>query len=139
MVTTSTALTLYLAQAIGLYLILIGMLGVTAPARWQRLMDEFGASAALPLVTGIFAFTVGVTLIAVHCFWTDPLAMAVTAVGWIALIKGAFLIAVPGLLMRIGAWWMTYVRIWAVAVLILGVLLGLAGLFGRVDAGAVIV
>ena len=132
--TTSLALTLYLAQAIGLYLILIGVSALVAPQRWKQVMDGFTASPALTLITGVFVFVLGIVLIRVHCVLADPLAIAVTAVGWIALVEGALLIVVPHLLMRIGAWSMRYTRLWALVSLILGILLGLAGLLGHADA-----
>ncbi len=129
MVTTST-LTLYLAQAIGLYLILIGLSALVKPDRWRIIMDEFAASPALATITGVFVFTLGVTLIHVHCILTDALAIIVTAVGWIALVEGALLIVVPHLLMRVGQWSMRFTRIWAIVSIILGLFLGYAGLTG---------
>lgn len=130
MVTTTLPLTLYLAQAIGLYLVLVGLSALIAPQRWRQVMDEFAASTALPLVTGVFVFFLGVTLIYVHCLLTDPLAIVVTAVGWIALFEGALLIVVPHLLLRIGKWVLPYTTVWALLCLLLGILLGLAGLTG---------
>jgi uncharacterized protein YjeT (DUF2065 family) len=132
--TTTLPLTLYLAQAIGLYLVLLGASVFIAPQRWERVIDEFVTSAALPLITGGFAFVLGVVLIRVHCVLTDPLAIAVTAAGWAALAKGAMLILFPQLSMRLGQWSVRYFRVWAVVVLILGILLGLAGLTGHADA-----
>ncbi len=130
MVVTTLPLTLYLAQAIGLYMILVGVSALVRPALWAQVMDEFAASAALPLVTGVFTFALGVTLIFAHSVLTDPLAIAVTAVGWIALLKGAMLIVVPHLSQRLGRWSVRFIRIWAVLVLVLGLLIGLAGLTG---------
>lgn len=129
MITTSP-LTLYLAQATGLYLILVGLSALVRPARWHRIMDEFAASAALPLVTGVFVFALGVIWIHVHCILTDPLAILVTAIGWIALVEGALLIVVPHLLLRIGRWSMGFTRVWAIVSIVLGLFLGLAGLTG---------
>jgi uncharacterized protein YjeT (DUF2065 family) len=130
MVTTSSTLTLYLAQAIGLYLILGGLSALVKPDRWRAMMDEFATSPALTMVTGVFVFVLGVTLIHVHCILTDALAFLVTAVGWIALVEGALLMVVPHLLMRIGYWSLNFTRVWAIVAIILGVLLGYAGLTG---------
>lgn len=127
---TLSVLTLYLAQAIGLYLILIGLSGLVAPQRWTRVMEDFSASAALTLVTGIFVFILGITLIHIHTILTDPLAIIVTLVGWIALIEGALLIVVPHLLLRIGHWSLKFTRIWAIVSILLGLFLGIAGLTG---------
>ena len=130
MVTTLIPLTLYLAQAIGLYLILLGLSALVAPGRWRQVFDEFAASAALPLVTGIFAFVVGAMFIHIHSILRDPFAIIITAFGWVVLIKGALLIVVPHLLVRTGQWVLNYIRIWAALMLVFGILLALAGLTG---------
>ncbi len=130
MVTTTLPLTLYLAQAIGLYLLLVGLSALVAPQRWRQAMDEFSASAALPLVTGVFVFFLGIALVRIHWVLTDPLAIVVTLVGWIALLEGALLIVVPHLLLRVGKWVLPYTTVWALLCILLGILLGLAGLTG---------
>jgi uncharacterized protein YjeT (DUF2065 family) len=130
-VTTIIPLTLYLAEAMGLYLILIGLSGLSAPLRWTALMDELSRSPALQMILGVMVFAIGVTLVIVHSHLTDTLAIIVTVIGWAALLEGALLIVVPALLLRIGAWSLKFTRIWAVVSLIFGILLGLAGLTGR--------
>ncbi len=130
MVTTTLPLTLYLAQAIGLYLVLVGLSALVAPGRWRQVMDEFAASAALTLVTGVFVFILGIALVRIHWVLTDPLAIIVTVVGWIALFEGALLIVVPHLLLRIGKGVLPYTTVWALLCLLLGILLGIAGLTG---------
>lgn len=127
---TLSPLTLYLAQAIGLYMILAGLSGLVKPDRWRQMMDEFAASAALTMMTGVVVFALGVTLVYVHGFLTDPLAILVTAVGWVALIEGALFMVVPHLLLRIGFWSLKFTRIWAIVSILLGILLGFAGLTG---------
>lgn len=128
--TTLSVLTLDLAQAIGLYLILVGLSGLAKPDRWRQVIDEMAASAALTLITGVFVFVLGVTLVFIHTITTDLLAIIVTAVGWIALVEGALLIVVPHLLLRVGQWSLGFTRIWAIVAIILGILIGLAGLTG---------
>jgi len=130
MMTTIPTLTLTLAQAMGLYLILVGLSGLAGPRRWDALMAELTASPALQMLMGIMVFAIGVALAISHSHLTDPLAIIVTIIGWAALIEGALLIAVPGPLLRIGHWSLRFTRIWAIASLILGILLGLAGLTG---------
>ncbi len=129
--TTLSVPTLTLCEALGLYMILIGLSGLAAPQRWRALMDELTASPALQMIMGVMVFVIGVTLAMIHSHLTDPLAIIVTLVGWAALLEGALLIAVPGPMLRIGAWSLQYTRVWAIVSLILGILLALAGLTGR--------
>lgn len=127
---TLSVLTLYLAQAIGLYLILVGLSALVRPERWRQMLDEIIASPALTMLSGVIAFALGITLVYIHCILSDPLAIAVTLVGWIALVKGALLIVVPGPLLRVGLFSLRFVRLWAILCVILGLLLGIAGLTG---------
>jgi len=127
---TLSVLTLYLAQAIGLYMILVGLGALVKPERWRQMLDEIIASPALTMLSGVIAFALGVTLVYIHSILSDPLAIAVTLVGWIALVKGALLIVVPGPLLRLGIFSLRFVRLWAILCIILGLLLGVAGLIG---------
>ncbi|MGC4250973.1 MAG: DUF2065 family protein [Sphingobium sp.] len=128
---TTSILTLRLAEAIGLYLILIGIGGLVSPQRWRGAMEELDRSPGLTLITGLVAFALGATVVMVHRAFADPLSILVTLVGYIALIKGALLIAVPGPLLKVGDWSFRFTRVWAAFALILGILLFYAGLTGR--------
>ncbi|MBU0557341.1 MAG: DUF2065 domain-containing protein [Alphaproteobacteria bacterium] len=128
---TSSVLTLQLAQALGLYMIVAGLSGLVAPQRWRAMIEEMERSPGLIMLAGMIAFAIGVALVLVHTILTDPLAVIVTLIGWSALIKGALLIAVPGPLMRMGRGILGLTRIWSIVVIVLGLALGLAGLTGR--------
>ncbi|HUD94649.1 DUF2065 family protein [Sphingobium sp.] len=128
---TISILTLRLAEAMGLYMILIGIGGLASPPRWRAVMDDLNASPALVVALGFTVFVVGVTLVMIHSIWTDPLAVIVSIIGYVALIEGALLLAVPGPLIRIGHWSTTFIRAWAIIALLLGLFLFLAGLTGR--------
>lgn len=128
---TISILTLRLAEAMGLYMILIGIGGLANPARWRAVMDDLNRSPALVVTLGFAVFVVGVTLVMVHSIWTDPLAVIVSLISYVALIEGAVLLAVPGPLISIGHWSTGVIRIWAIVALVLGLLLFLAGLTGR--------
>ncbi len=128
---TISVLTLRLAEIIGLYLIVMGIGGVANPQRWRAIMDDLNRSPGLVVALGFAVFAVGATLVLVHSIWTDPLAIMVSLIGYVALIEGATLLAVPGPLIRIGHWSTNFIRAWAITALVLGLLLFLAGLTGR--------
>jgi hypothetical protein len=94
-------------------------------------MDDLNASPALVVALGFTVFAVGVTLVMIHSLWTDPLAVIVSLISYVALIEGALLLAVPGPLIRIGHWSTGFIRAWATIALLLGIFLFLAGLTGR--------
>ncbi|APL95966.1 DUF2065 family protein [Sphingobium indicum] len=129
---TISVLTLRLAEAIGLYMIVVGMGGLTAPRRWRQVMDDLERSPGLVMALGFPVFAVGAALVLIHSIWRDPLSIIVSVIGYAALVEGALLLAVPGLLIKIGRWSLNFTRAWAMVSIVLGVLLFLAGLTGRV-------
>lgn len=128
---TISVLTLRLAEMFGLYMIVIGIGGLAAPDRWRAVLDDLNRSPGLVVALGFAVFAVGATLVLIHSIWTDPLAIIVSLIGYVALIEGALLLAAPGPLIRIGHWSIGFIRTWAIVALILGLLLFLAGLTGR--------
>ncbi|PQA88855.1 DUF2065 domain-containing protein [Marinicaulis flavus] len=105
--TTSTVLTLSLAKAMGFYFIAGGLSGFISRTRWAAILDEFIARPALTFISGVFVFVLGAALIMAHNIWTDPLAIAVTLIGWAAAIEGIVLVAYPDPLLR---WAVKFVR-----------------------------
>jgi uncharacterized protein YjeT (DUF2065 family) len=130
-VDTISVLTLRLAEAIGLYMIVVGIGGLVAPQRWRAMMDDLDRSPGLVMALGFAVFAVGAALVLIHSIWTDPLAIIVSLVGYAALIEGALLLAVPGPLLKVGFWSLPFTRVWAIVSIVLGILLFLAGLMGR--------
>lgn len=128
---TISVLTLRLAEAIGLYTIVVGIGGLVAPQRWRAMMDDLERSSGLVMVLGFAVFVVGAALVLIHSIWRDPLSVIVSAIGYAALIEGALLLAVPAPLIRIGRWSLNFTRVWAIVSIVLGILLFLAGLTGR--------
>jgi hypothetical protein len=94
-------------------------------------MDDLERSPGIVMALAFPLFAVGAALVLVHDIWTDPLAIVVTLIGYVALVKGALLLAVPGPLIRIGHWSLSFTRAWAIVSILLGILLFLAGLTGR--------
>ena len=128
---TISILTLRLSEAIGLYMIVVGIGGLIAPSRWRAMMDDLERSPGLVMALGFPVFATGATLVLIHSIWTDPLAVIVSLIGYVALIEGALLLAIPAPLIRIGRWSVNFTRAWAALSIVLGILLFLPGLTGR--------
>ena len=133
MIVTLDVLTLRLAEAIGLYMILAGLSGLRMATRWQEIVADIAASAAVADLFGVACFVVGTAILIPHHHLSDPLAIVVTAFGWLALVEAALFFVFPD--------WITPVlaagpppRLWAVVSLAAGLLLFLAGLTGRAEA-----
>jgi len=133
MITTSTVLTLSLAKAFGVYMIAAGLSGLVARERWQAILTNFREKAGLTYISGVFVFALGAAIIFVHNIWTDPLAILISLIGWVAAIEGLILIAFPEPLLKWAASFLRPGAVFAFAVfaMVLGAVLLLLGLMGR--------
>jgi uncharacterized protein YjeT (DUF2065 family) len=128
---TASPLTLHLMGAIGLYMVALGAGALLAPERWQKLGDEMANSSGLTIVMGLATFAIGVALLGVHHGYGDPLQIVVTAVGAIAALEGLLILAVPRVMLAIGAPFLARPRPWAIFTALLGLIFILIGLIGR--------
>lgn len=128
---TATALTLHLLDAIGLYMLATGAGALLAPDRWQKLGDEMEASPGLTILMGVTTFAIGVAMLGVHHGLHDPLAIVVTVIAAIAVVEGMLILAVPRVMIGIGAPFFARPRAWAAVIVLLGLVLIAVGLTGR--------
>jgi hypothetical protein len=128
---TASPLTLHLLGAIGLYMVALGGGALLAPERWQKLGDEMAESAGLAIVIGLMTFAIGVALLGVHHGLADPLQILVTAIGAIAALEGLLILAVPRVMIALGAPFFARPRAWAIVTAVLGLVFIAIGLLGR--------
>jgi hypothetical protein len=128
---TASPLTLHLMGAIGLYMVAIGGGALLAPERWRKIGAEMETSAGLTTVMGVATFAIGVALLGVHHGYDDPLQIVVTAIGAIAALEGLLILAVPGVMLAIGAPFLARPRPWAIVTTALGLAFIIVGLIGR--------
>lgn len=131
--TTAIPLTLHLLMLIGAYQVAAGLAGLTGQISWPALIEEFERSPALTLVTGFLAFAIGGAILLAHCHWTDPLAIIVTLVGWIALIEGLAIMALPKPLLGFSRRLVGNQKLVSLVSLLVGAALILLGLTGHAD------
>lgn len=81
-------LTLFLAQVMGVYLLVAGVSGLLYPARTQKAMREFNKSTVLPYFDGALALILGLLILFTHNVWDDLTTSLVTLVGWLAVLEG---------------------------------------------------
>jgi len=98
---TAIPLTLDLLILTGLYELAAGIAGLSGRINWSSLVAEFERSPALTFIMGFMVYTLGGALVLVHCIWTDPLAIIVSTIGWIAAVEGLLIMTVPGPLLAI--------------------------------------
>jgi len=134
--TTAIPLTLHLLILIGLYELAAGLAGFTDSINWRAIIDEFDRSPALTFITGFMVFVLGGVLIIVHSIWTDPLAIIVSAIGWIAAAEGLLLMAKPRALFAISRRLVGNQMLISTLATIFGLILIVLGLTGHADPTA---
>jgi hypothetical protein len=90
-VTTS----IFLARLIGPFAFAIGLAMLTRRDEIRSLANEVLASPALMFLTGLITFPAGLAIVLTHNVWTPDWRVAVTLLGWLAVISGAVRILAP--------------------------------------------
>jgi len=134
--TTAIPLTLHLLVLIGLYELAAGLAGFSGSINWRAIIDEFDRSPALTFITGFMVFVLGGVLIIVHSIWTDPLAVIVSAIGWIAAAEGLLLMAKPRALFAFSRRLVGNQMLISTLATIFGLILIVLGLTGHADPTA---
>jgi hypothetical protein len=84
------------AQIIGIVCLVAGLEVVFNRRFVSAAIEDTLRNAAVLWVMGLIALVVGATVIAVQNVWSSDWRLVITVVGWIALLKGAFIMLFPG-------------------------------------------
>jgi len=87
---------IFLAQFIGPYIIVIGIGLLFNFKVYQKIMEDFFKNAALVYVTGLLTFVAGLAIVLAHNRWGWDWYIMITLFGWNVLIKGVWLVIFPG-------------------------------------------
>jgi len=85
----------FIAKIFGLCYLTLGIGFLLNRKAFQQVMADFCKNAALLLYGGLFALVIGIVIILKHNVWASDWTVIVTVVGWIALIKGIWIILFP--------------------------------------------
>ena len=123
---------IFIARIFGLCYLIIGACLLYNRKAFQRIMEDFCKSAALVFFGGLFALVIGVVIVLRHNIWVANWTVMITIIGWLALIKGIWLIAFPN---TVSTFMQAYqknenlVIVHSIAALILGAILTYFGFF----------
>jgi hypothetical protein len=93
---TMSPRTLFLSKLIGLYCILIGLSMMTRGQATVETVTALLLNSAMTLILGVITLAVGLAMVLAHNIWSGSvLAVVVTLVGWMALIKSLFFLFLP--------------------------------------------
>ena len=86
---------LFIAKIFGLLYLVVGAGLILNRKVFQQIMDDFCKNAALILYGGIFSLGIGLVIVLTHNVWVTGWPVIITIIGWIAIIKGVWLIIFP--------------------------------------------
>jgi hypothetical protein len=116
--------TIFLGRLLGLYLVAISLGMLVNRRRTLATLDEMARSDPWMLFSGMVATAAGLAVVLTHNLWSGgALAIAVTIVGWAALLKGVALLLVPARQMADvykGVGFERFFHVWMAVVLALG-------------------
>ena len=88
--------TLFLSRLIGLYCILIALSMMTRRQATVETVTALLQNPSMMLIVGIITLAAGLAVVLAHNIWSGgALAVVVTLVGWMALIKSLFFLFLP--------------------------------------------
>ncbi len=118
-------------QLFGLAYAAMGLGGLIKKDIYKKVMDGYADSTALLLLSGLLALTLGFLLVTFHNVWVMGWTLVITIAGWLALIKGLMILALPGFYTDISNSMRKnpkFMRAYAAFVLLLGIFFLLLGL-----------
>jgi len=123
MIESSPQVTAWLSVLLGAWLLAGGLGAIARGNLWPEIVADFERSPALVAIAGAVAFAVGALIVTFHNLWASPAAIIVSAAGWMAVLEGLTLLAVPDLWLRLARAVMKGAKIWGVVMLVLGAFL----------------
>jgi hypothetical protein len=83
------------ARIFGPYLVIIAGTAALRPTDMRSLLSGFESNPLWSWMAGAFILLFGLTVVALHAHWRGAVAIIVSVVGWLVVIKGMFLVAFP--------------------------------------------
>ena len=88
--------TLFLSRLIGLYFILVALSMMTRKQATVETVTALVQNPSMMLIVGVITLAAGLAMVLAHNIWSgSALAVVVTLVGWMALIKSLFFLFLP--------------------------------------------
>lgn len=83
------------ARVLGPFWAIVTIVAAVRAADMRALLSGFESNDVLPWVTGAFVLAGGLIIVALHPYWRGAAAVIVSLFGWILVLRGVLLLAVP--------------------------------------------
>jgi drug/metabolite transporter (DMT)-like permease len=85
-----------IAQVLGIFFVVAGVSMVANGKATAAAVEESAQNKGILFLWGILALLIGAVIVVLNNVWTSGFALLVTILGWLALIKGTFILLFPG-------------------------------------------
>ena len=120
-------------QVLGIVYLAVGIGMLINPDFYKKLMSEFSENPPSMYLSGLTAMVIGYLLVTYHNIWPNDWPVIITIFGWVALIKGLFLLLLPRVSIKISSFFQIQMTklltVWAVIIAVVGALLAWLGFF----------
>jgi hypothetical protein len=96
---------IFLAKAVGLYLVILSVGMIFDAARFRPLILEIIDNPPLLFLSGFIALILGIVLVLSHNLWVMDWRVLITLVAWSALIKGIVRVVFPQMAIDLSRKW----------------------------------
>lgn len=86
---------IFLAQAFGLYLIVMGLVSLLRRGDLMAAVEQLAENRALVSIVSIFALILGLLVVLAHNLWVAGWPVLVTILGWLVLLKALAYLLLP--------------------------------------------
>ncbi|RDH78159.1 hypothetical protein DVS77_12490 [Mycolicibacterium moriokaense] len=83
------------ARVMGPYLTIVAIVVAFRAPDMRQLLAEFTAGNVWPWVMGAIVLITGIAIVAFHQYWRGGAAIIISALGWLLVVRGIFLLAFP--------------------------------------------
>lgn len=84
-----TETTLVIARILGAYMLIMGVAVLIHRNTIREMMERLEKDFPLTFIMGVMALILGLVIVSLHNVWAGPVSVAISLIGWLALLKGA--------------------------------------------------
>ena len=85
----------FLAKLLGLYMIVAGLLWLVRGRAFDRMVEAVLDDPGIRALSGFLSLVIGLAMVTAHSIWEPNWRVAVTIFGYLALVKGVWLLGWP--------------------------------------------
>ena len=119
-------------QLLGIVYLAVGIGVLINKDVLQMILKGFVGNSCVIHICGIATVAIGYLMVSFYNNWHWSWLLLITIIGWLALLKGLFILLFPQSFIGVVNWWMTkkwLPAVWPICVILLGAVMSYLGFF----------